>query len=396
MGKALKGFADAKKSPFDLLREVNQHVVAQGLKTGNEGREDHKIHVSELVKDACPRMLFYKVTGEERSDPAQPSYHLLESMWASGHQEHAKWQRWLDEMGYLWGNWRCQVCGVVMEDMERPDACQFCGEDVLVYDEAHLEVPDKFLVGHADAAVPKHNALVEVKSFASGTIRVEDPSRVRDHTYKVEGKTVLDNEGLWNSLKRPLGSHLKQGTMYLWMCQQMGLPYDRIIFIYENKATQKTKSFEIKMTTRHIEGALQTLEGVLQDAADGTVPDRPKLFAPDAKPCSTCVFKSKCWAGEESSGTQETSRVPTRGSRTRSEEEGGDAAVQPARPTRSSDPAGPRRRHRTVGQGSAGADDGPDEVDRAPRRATRDGRGGRALGRGGDGQGASPRFARRG
>ena len=89
----LKGFADAKKPSVDLLRDVQSHVVAQGVKNAGAGRESHKIHVSELVKDtSCPRHMFYKVSKTEPSDPPAPAYHRMEMIWAAGHQEHAKWQ----------------------------------------------------------------------------------------------------------------------------------------------------------------------------------------------------------------------------------------------------------------------------------------------------------------
>jgi hypothetical protein len=388
----LRGFSEAKKSGVPLIKEIQTHVVAQGVLHGNDNREDHKIHVSELVKDTCPRKMFYKITEAETSDPPAPSYHLLEMMWAAGHAEHEKWQRWLREMGDLWGSWKCLQCEAKWEDTS-PDACTKCGGVLLKYLEVNLESGDHSLVGHADGAVPRLNALVEVKSFATGTVRVENPSLVAEHTHKVNGKSVIDHDGLWDAVKRPLRSHLVQGMMYLWLCRLMGLPYDRIIFIYENKTNQKTKAFEVKYTERFIKEHLETLEGVCASAAEGVAPARPKAFAPDARPCKDCPFRTLCWSDRDTG--EESTPVSIGGPRSRSEEAGGAAEVRPPSPAPESDPERPRRHHRTGRPRTARADDRDDAVERAPRRATRDGRGGRAVGRGGDGEGESPRFARR-
>lgn len=388
----LKGFVEARKQPNDLLREIQTHVVAQGIKNSGVGRESHKIHVSELTKDPCSRQLFYKVSKTEPSDAPKGAFHRLEMIWAAGNHEHEKWQQWLWEMGDLWGSWRCQMCQHEWEALA-PLVCPECRSDLVEYIEVQLEDTDYPLVGHADGAVPRLNVLVEVKTFSVGTMRYEDSKRVSEHTHKIEGKTVIDHEGLWASINRPLKSHLVQGLMYLWMCKRQGLPYEKITFIYENKGTQATKTFTVGLSERYIKEYLEILSEVEAAVYTGITPERPPLFDKEGRPCKDCVFRSLCW--ENSDNAEETSEVPTRRRRRRSEEASGEAAVPPARETGDSD-SGRARRPNRVGRPRPDHDDDPaDSVGRAPRRATGDGRGGRATRGVSDGEAQGPRIARR-
>lgn len=296
----LRGFSQARKPAIDLLRDIQTHVVAQGVRHEDTDREHFKIHVSELTKDdLCPRRLYYKVTKAERTNPSAPAYHQLEMIWAAGTAEHEKWQQWLREMGDLWGTWRCLICQHTWED-QSPECCPQCLSEVLEYQEVLLEDPEYLLVGHADGAVPRLNALVEIKSFSVGSVRVDNSKLVLDHTHKVNGKSLVDYDSLWKSVKRPLRSHLAQGMLYLWLAHRMGLSYDRIIYIYENKTTQATKTFEIKLSERQIRDLLDLLDDLFWNVDTAKVPpERPKLFDKDGKPCKDCVFRTHCWESDD-------------------------------------------------------------------------------------------------
>jgi CRISPR/Cas system-associated exonuclease Cas4 (RecB family) len=387
----LKGFADARKPAVELLRDIRTHVVAEGIKNSGVGRESHKIHVSEVVKDtACPRHLYYKVTEEPATDPPAATWSQLESMWAAGHDAHRKWQRWLQEMGDLWGTWFCLQCEHSWEDIS-PKACVKCGGVLLRYDEVNLEDAGYLVVGHADGAVPRLNAFVEIKSFSVGTVRIDNPKLVMEHTHKIDGRTVIDQVGLWTAIKRPLKSHLKQGMFYLWLAKRMGLPYDKMIYIYENKTTQATKTFEVALSERVIKDEVEVLDEVFVYVADGIAPPRPKLYAPDAKPCKECIFRTGCWSDDSS----QSPAVPTGGSRPGGEAPGGEAALRVATPSEAPVPGDSRGHHGPRRSRPDRDDDAPDKVGRAPRRAVGNGRGGRAVGRRSDGEGEGPRFPRR-
>lgn len=392
----LKGFADAKKTNIDILRDVRTHVVAQGVKTGDADREPHLIHVSDVIKDdSCPRKMYYKITETPTSDAKAPSYHRLEMMWAAGHDTHHKWQRWLWEMGDLWGSWKCLSCGNQWKGLA-PTECGNCESTALEYKEVNLADKDMYLVGHADGAVPRLNTLIEIKSFSSGTVRIENPGLVAEHTHKVDGKTVVDHDGVWKAIKRPLRSHIHQGMFYLWMAAKMGLPYDRIIYIYENKTSQDTKTFEVKLSTRFIQEFIDTLEEVAVFAAEGIPPSRPTLFAKGSKPCNACPFRTTCWGDDGGTGEETTSGVSASGSGVGGSEEGGGPAVPPAPASEPADPTGPRRRNRPARSRTDRDDDQPDSVGRASRRAVGAGGGRREVRRSRDGQGESTGVSRQG
>lgn len=370
-------------------------MVAQGIRNADVGREAHKIHVSEVTKeDSCPRMLYYKVTGAERTDVAKSTGHQLQIIWSAGHDAHHKWQRWLQEMGDLWGTWKCLSCEDEWIDTS-PECCRTCGKILLKYQEVNLEHEDYLLVGHADGAVPRLNSFVEVKSFSVGTVRVDNAKLVNEHTHKIDGRTVVDHDGLWKAINRPLKSHLKQGMMYLWLAKQMGLPYDRIVFIYEFKSTQATKTFEVRLSERILAEPLAILAEVQDHVARGVVPERPRLFAPDAKPCNTCPFKSGCWGLKVDDNDEESAAVSPGGSGAGGEEASGGTEVPAATEADSANSRGARGHHRSTRQATDRDDDQPDPVGRAPRRAVGNRGGGRAVGRGGNGEVPSPRFARR-
>lgn len=390
---SLKGFANAKKAKIDLLRDVQTHVVAENARSGNDHRSKDKIHVSEITKGACPRMLFYKVSGEDATDAEPGAWHQLVAIWSAGSAEHEKWQRWLKEMGDLWGTWTCLSCEHSWDDTS-PATCESCGSGLLRYDEVNLHADDLSLVGHADGAVPRLNALVEIKSFSTGSVRVENASLVNEHTHKIEGKTVIDHDGLWKAVKRPLRSHLVQGLFYLYMCKEMGLPYDRIIFIYESKTTQATKTFEVTLSNRHLAPYLEVLTSVNEAVKTGDTPARPALYSKDAKPCTACPFRTKCWESSDQD-SEESTPVQAGGPGSRSEESRGEPEVLATPEAGEPDPGGSRRRNRSPRPRPGRDDDGLHQVGRAPRRATRDGGGGRAVGGARDGTGEGPRFARR-
>lgn len=394
MRGGLKGFAEAKRTSVDLLKDVRTHVVAQGVKNSGAGRESHKIHVSELVKDtACPRHMYYKLSHEEPTDPAAPAYHRLEMIWAAGHDAHHKWQRWLKEMGDLWGSWTCLQCEHQWDALA-PEACEKCGGVLLRYDEVGLEDPVYPLVGHADGAVPRLNSLIEIKSFSTGSVRMDNPSLVGQHTHKVDGRSIIDHEGLWKAVHRPLKSHLVQGLMYLWLCKRMGLSYEKIVFIYENKTTQDTKTFEVKSTERHIKVFFDILDEVMEAVEEGIPPRRPPLFTKESKPCKDCPFRTKCWEEDDQDGTQ-SAPVSTRRSRSRSEAASRTAEVRTSGEAEEPDSGGAGRHQRTRRPSPGWAHDTADSVGRAPGGATGDGRGGRAVGGRGDGEGPRSGFARR-
>jgi hypothetical protein len=162
----------------------------------------------------------------------------LQSIFDEGHYIHAKWQKWLQEMGVLYGNFKCDVCDKMTWGLS-PKACEHCGapEHKLVYAEVTMRDDALKIKGHTDGWVKdsKGDVLIEIKSVGPGTIRGDAPELLMEH----------DNDlaKAFNNIKRPFAAHLMQGQMYLELMKRMGHEVEGIIFLYELKMDQGYKEF---------------------------------------------------------------------------------------------------------------------------------------------------------
>jgi hypothetical protein len=260
--------------------------------------------------DWCPRATYYRIAGVTPTNTEKFAFQL-ESIFEEGHLIHAKWQGWLAEMGLLWGTWVCPtnrehpaVTGTA------PQTCFECegGYGVTVpmkYAEITLDGEEKFLmVGHADGGLPDRRSLIELKSIGLGTLRLEDPSLLSKYLVEtVEGRKIYDLDSLWKGLRRPLPSHLRQGNIYLKLCQEMGLPFDRMVFLYEFKATQAFKEFTVKYTPDIAEPLFETALDIKYALGKGKpVPRPPHADGPTAKVCKACPFATHCWQEKSEKG----------------------------------------------------------------------------------------------
>lgn len=259
----LANYANASKGTI-LLGDIQAHMLKEHAKPST--RRQDIVHPSETVKSSwCPRATYYRILAcREASNPfLKPAESVgvqLLNIFDEGHHIHDKWQKRLQKMGKLWGNWHCVLCDTTWEDTS-PVRCpnvNSCRSGVYPEDwEAHrntviyTEVPlsaDEYLIkGHADGAVPHLNALIEIKSVGAGTVRIEAPDIYAKNT---EGQKI-DLQGLWKDIKEPFPSHINQGQLYLRLCNIMGLPFDKIIFIYEAKFNQGVKEFVVKYDPNH-------------------------------------------------------------------------------------------------------------------------------------------------
>jgi hypothetical protein len=259
--------------------------------------------------DWCPRQTYYRLAGASpekgRNFSAQ-----LETVFEEGHAIHAKWQKWLQQMGRLWGKWRCAECGWSETATGGTLHCQNCdARQPLEYREVPVEAESEFLIaGHEDGAIEDLNALVEIKSIGNGTVRFDQPELLRQFTVKTEdGKTVIDTDGLWKSLRRPFGSHIRQTQIYLRLCKEMGLPFDKVIFLYEYKATQAHKEFVVKYNPEIAEPLFESALDVKYALKKGKPPPRPDFCGQDKKTCKDCPFFNTCWetTTDDTSGSEE-------------------------------------------------------------------------------------------
>lgn len=381
-----KEYAGIRKNKTVLIGDIHAHVLKKSGLPEPDRRQD-VIHASEMSrKNWCPRQTYYRVIGTEPTDVENGRYgRQMMSIFEEGDVTHLKWQNWLAEMGRLSGLWRCRECGHTewgvgrVRDIHGP----------MDYAEVPLSVEEEYgIIGHADGAVDDLNALIEIKTIGLGSIRIELPDLVREHTARTtDGKTVSDLDAIWKGLRRPFPSHRRQAQLYLWMCNKMGLPYDRMIFLYEFKSNQDAREFVIRYDPEYIEHLIdQALD--IRWAIDQSIPvPRPPEYTKEHKPCTDCVFQTLCWSSDDTRPEKQDAGygtvVPGR------EEPAGSAEDLSSHPTGLRLPGTARGSDDLDRPGSDHPDGTADEMVRVFGRATGRGRGRRTVRRGsaGDDQG---------
>lgn len=232
----LKRFLDAKKKQPRLTGDVERHLL---MRTP-EPRSTLVLHPSEIIKeDWCHRYATYLLKGGV-SKKSKPNL-KLQSIFDEGHFIHAKWQKWFTEMGVLYGDFNCLVCGGVTTG-KSPKKCKHCKRALLTYGEVQLFDKDLRIAGKTDGWIKddRPDALIEIKSIGAGTLRFEAPELL----YDAGG----DLTKAWSNIRRPFRSHLKQGQMYLELAKRMygkKAPTE-IVFLYELKSDQSYKEFVVK------------------------------------------------------------------------------------------------------------------------------------------------------
>lgn len=377
---SLKALAETHKSNTLLLSDIQRHAVKKS-QADNSRRQDI-IHPSEMAKeDWCPRATTYRLRGIKPTDPEEVHFHQLITIFEEGHEIHSKWQSWIGEMGRLWGTWYCPACGETRDGVGVL-TCSGTEESPhplldMLYREVRLDAEAEWMiVGHADGAVPDLEAFIEVKSIGLGTLRIEEKELVRKYTLKTEdGKSVVDYDNLWKAIKRPLKSHRKQAGVYLSIAHLLGLPYTKMIFIYENKANQSTKEFVIDYSDDLVADLIDAAKDVKWAVETGR--DLPRIdgATKDSSPCKTCPWKTWCYAEEEEDGAGTASKdvEDGRGLSGSEEETGSPADLHASAPRRVPRTAG--RSDRVGRQRTDDADDPIHPVGRVPRSATGGSRG---------------------
>ncbi|MGW0065357.1 hypothetical protein ACWDTT_36290 [Streptosporangium sandarakinum] len=345
-----------------LLGDIQAHLLRKA--DAPSDRRQDVVHPSEMAKDDwCPRATYYRirdvrdgkqVTGETFSTGTL-------AIFEEGHSLHEKWQRWVEEMGELAGQWKCLICRRVDPEIRlgHPARCSGCltKNGPWAYAEVPMDAEEQLLiVGHSDGYTPRRRSLIEVKSIGLGTLRMDVPKLLKEHTHKVDGKTLYDLQGLWDGIKRPLPPHLRQGAIYVYIAQLMGLDVEEMIYLYEFKANQQTKSFVVRPSERILRPLLDKALDI-KAALDGEswTPDRAH-DNPKKKPCSTCPWADECWketraddqpqpehGGRRGTAGREALSRAERTARARAARR--DAAARPSRRDRAGrrDPDGPVR-----------------------------------------------------
>ena len=205
------------------------------------------LHVTDLVHpDTCYRAVTARMLGLEL--PGEPFSFQRENVFAEGNAIHRKWQHRMRRTGRLYGQWKCMICGKTETGLEPSASSPACASPgvnhIWKYDEIPFYWAPLLLAGHADGGIG--TAIIELKSVGAGTLRWEAPRILADNTITRNGRGILDMDGIWNSIRRPFPSHVRQGNLYCWLARQLGLPFDHVVFIYEFKPNQQVREFVIR------------------------------------------------------------------------------------------------------------------------------------------------------
>lgn len=304
----LKDLVEAR-ADGGLLADVRTHLLRKHH-AGSDRRMD-VIHPSEMAKpDWCLRQTYYRIrdarAGKEIPPEALSAGTL--SIFEAGHWAHQRWQTWFREMGRLRGRWHCRECGAAYWP-DDPGSCSACNSRTgVVYGEVPLDDSHASMIAGSSDGWVDADRLIEIKTIGKGTLHLDAPELVREHTHKTSsGKQLLDIDGAWQSIVRPLPSHLKQGQIYLHLAEICGLPIKRLTFLYEFKANQQTKEFTIRKSDRILAPLLEKA-GIVADAVRAGRPPGRIHDNPEKRPCNTCVWRDECWKGNGAENPQNQRR----------------------------------------------------------------------------------------
>ena len=285
------GFKDKDK----LISQVARHLA----KERPNDRQVDCIHPSEAAHEHwCQRATYYRIDGVEPE--VMPRGLAMEMVFETGHDAHRKWQNWFWEMGSLKGSWYCLACKTTWEDTS-PRNCPNCdaGTSLIQYAEVPVHNDHYLIAGKSDGDVTRADGsetLVEIKTIGVGTIRYEAPNLMAKYTYNhtdLDGKirSGVDWQSLWNGIRRPFSSHIRQGMLYCFCAEK-----SEITYIYDPKfVTAYPKEFTVKYNEELIEDILKQCLTIKDALGKGKPPKRPEWAEASCKTCKGCPFKKECW-----------------------------------------------------------------------------------------------------
>jgi hypothetical protein len=313
----LRALLDTSKRQTRLLGDVQRYLLQPGA---NDGWRNDALHPSEIShNDWCPRASYYRLAGVQPLKEAPATHWQMRMIFDEGTEIHRKWQHRIWDIGRLGGTFYCQSCHFAWGAVA-PSVCANCGatREFLLYHEVPLLDHKLGLVGHADGLDGED--VIEIKSIGLNSLRFEAPDLIKNHTHKfnINGKsrTFLDYDGIWDSIRIPFATHIRQGDFYCYMGG-----YKTVIFIYECKWNQRVKELVVKHRVERIESRLEQCRQI-RWALDGRrIPDCPfdgctdcqRYEEPDAQPTARrLVLRSphttEATPGPARNGSQATGR----------------------------------------------------------------------------------------
>lgn len=269
MSGALSDYLDASKQKSPIVKPVSKWLMIRELPPST--RSIVQLHPSEVVADNwCPRYAQLVIEGDIEPAKKRPPFQL-ETIFAEGHAIHAKWQQWLGDMGVLYGLWGCLACSELGWALGLPD--DLCGHPraCKIYREVPLET--ELWQSHADGIVVLEEGdapkMIEIKSIGKGTIRHATPSLLKEYP---------DLTDAFKKIAQPFTAHTKQIQIYMYLANLLDdqladspVPHiDSAVMIYENKADQAVKEFNVPFDPEQIADILEYSEDIARHLGTGT------------------------------------------------------------------------------------------------------------------------------
>lgn len=256
---SLKKLVDVGKKNTRVIGSVERHIIA---KPSDPTRRTDVLHPSEMSgSDWCHRASYFQLLGHKPTAKRTMTLRLA-SVFEEGHAIHAKWQRWFQEMGNLYGKWHCLHCDEYFwGDVHCHD------EGPMVYHEVPLFYEPLRIFGHSDGWLKGfgEDLMLEIKSVGEGTLRFEAPELLAQHDYNFDKA--------WKAIEAPFMKHVTQVQIYMKLAELLqleGYPKEAII-IYQNKATQDIKEFVIPKSDFGITHIFEAAEKIVK-AVDSRTP----------------------------------------------------------------------------------------------------------------------------
>lgn len=290
MNASLKDLKDTYKRRDLLLPHIERHVVRKAAEPSD--RRDDVMHPSEMAKGSwCGRKNYYRMLGLPQDYVSKSPSFRMENTFDYGHTAHRKYQRWLTEMGVLYGRWSCKDCPAEFFALS-PPACERCGSVRLRYRE--VPVAGDLIAGHGDGVVVLDGTArwLEIKTVGPASLRFEAPS-----LYDQYQSEQMTPDELWFLIKRPFSSHQRQAQVYMELARQTypDLVVDECILLYEWKPTQDVKEFLIQRSPDYVDSILRTAAVVAAAVRSKTPPERPDWADMEKKTCGSCEYRKTCW-----------------------------------------------------------------------------------------------------
>jgi len=272
--KNLRALLETTKRETRLLGDVQRLLLRPG---GENGPRVDALHPSEIShSDWCPRASYYRLSGRKEHSEQAGSYWQLQMVFDEGKEIHHKWQKRIWDLGRLAGTFYCQECHYAFPALA-PQECEKCHRprQSLRYHEVPLFNQTLNMAGHADGLDTWDGPIIEIKSIGLGTLRFEAPGLIKDHTYdfNINGKSraFLDYDGLWDSIRHPFPSHVRQGDFYCYMSRK----YQEVLFLYECKWNQKVKEMIVRYRVERIQDRLDQCSRIVMALQGGPIPPCP-------------------------------------------------------------------------------------------------------------------------